>query len=173
VHAHSSGSTQRSRSSLSAKNTNTCFSPRRRYTHHRQKAANSNNNNNNSNIAGTRIAHRAPWSTRSSRVPSNGTFIYVAIRVSSAPASPPTTTSSSTRTTLRAYYPLRLSYIPSWGVCRTDGLQSLSYALCHVYARCTRSVSVPAPVYCKCAICRCALMTVADRVIDVTACRRT
>jgi len=28
-----------------------------------------------------------------------------------------------------------------------DGLQSLSFALCHVYARCTRSVSVPAPVY--------------------------
>jgi len=28
-----------------------------------------------------------------------------------------------------------------------DGLQSLSYALCHVYAKCTRSVSVPAPVY--------------------------
>ncbi|KAH9023196.1 argonaute-like protein [Lactarius hengduanensis] len=29
----------------------------------------------------------------------------------------------------------------------TDGIQSLSYALCHVYARCTRSVSVPAPVF--------------------------
>jgi eukaryotic translation initiation factor 2C len=29
-----------------------------------------------------------------------------------------------------------------------DGLQSLSYALCHVYARATRSVSIPAPVYC-------------------------
>jgi len=28
-----------------------------------------------------------------------------------------------------------------------DGLQSLSFALCHVYARCTRSVSYPAPVY--------------------------
>lgn len=32
---------------------------------------------------------------------------------------------------------------------RPDGLQSLSFALCHVYAPCTRSVSVPAPVYCK------------------------
>ncbi|KAH9955897.1 hypothetical protein BC827DRAFT_1234539, partial [Russula dissimulans] len=32
---------------------------------------------------------------------------------------------------------------------RPDRFQSLSYALCHVYARCTRSVSVPAPVYCK------------------------
>jgi eukaryotic translation initiation factor 2C len=31
---------------------------------------------------------------------------------------------------------------------RPDGLQSLSYALCHVYARATRSVSIPAPVYC-------------------------
>lgn len=30
-----------------------------------------------------------------------------------------------------------------------DGLQGLSFALCHVYARATRSVSIPAPVYCK------------------------
>lgn len=28
-----------------------------------------------------------------------------------------------------------------------DGLQALSFALCHVYARATRSVSIPAPVY--------------------------
>ncbi|KAF5364713.1 hypothetical protein D9758_005608 [Tetrapyrgos nigripes] len=28
-----------------------------------------------------------------------------------------------------------------------DALQSLCYTLCHVYARCTRSVSIPAPVY--------------------------
>ncbi|KAB5595488.1 Argonaute-like protein [Ceratobasidium theobromae] len=28
-----------------------------------------------------------------------------------------------------------------------DGIQSLSFALCHVYARATRSVSIPAPVY--------------------------
>jgi len=28
-----------------------------------------------------------------------------------------------------------------------DGLQGLSFALCHVYARSTRSVSIPAPVY--------------------------
>ena len=32
---------------------------------------------------------------------------------------------------------------------RADGLQSISYALCHVYARATRSVSIPAPVYCN------------------------
>ena len=32
---------------------------------------------------------------------------------------------------------------------RPDALQSLSFALCHVYARSTRSVSIPAPVYCK------------------------
>lgn len=31
----------------------------------------------------------------------------------------------------------------------TDALQALSFALCHVYARSTRSVSIPAPVYCK------------------------
>ncbi|TBU42174.1 argonaute-like protein [Dichomitus squalens] len=28
-----------------------------------------------------------------------------------------------------------------------DALQALSFALCHVYARCTRSVSIPAPIY--------------------------
>jgi hypothetical protein len=39
---------------------------------------------------------------------------------------------------------------------RADGLQSLSYALCHVYARATRSVSIPAPVYCNaCSIASC------------------
>ncbi|KAG8684051.1 hypothetical protein FRC08_013924, partial [Ceratobasidium sp. 394] len=30
-----------------------------------------------------------------------------------------------------------------------DSLQALSFALCHVYARATRSVSIPAPVYCE------------------------
>ena len=29
-------------------------------------------------------------------------------------------------------------------------IQDLSFALCHVYAKATRSVSIPAPVYCKC-----------------------
>ncbi|TFY68233.1 hypothetical protein EVJ58_g1135 [Rhodofomes roseus] len=29
----------------------------------------------------------------------------------------------------------------------SDGLQALTFALCHVYARATRSVSIPAPVY--------------------------
>lgn len=29
-----------------------------------------------------------------------------------------------------------------------DAMQALSFALCHVYARSTRSVSIPAPVYC-------------------------
>lgn len=28
-------------------------------------------------------------------------------------------------------------------------LQAISYTLCHVYARATRSVSIPAPVYCE------------------------
>lgn len=31
----------------------------------------------------------------------------------------------------------------------SDGLQALTFALCHVYARATRSVSIPAPVYCE------------------------
>ncbi|KAF7793222.1 hypothetical protein EIP86_004332 [Pleurotus ostreatoroseus] len=30
-----------------------------------------------------------------------------------------------------------------------DALQRLTYALCYVYARATRSVSIPAPVYCE------------------------
>ncbi|KAF9464018.1 argonaute-like protein [Collybia nuda] len=30
---------------------------------------------------------------------------------------------------------------------KANSLQALSFALCHVYARCTRSVSIPAPVY--------------------------
>lgn len=34
-----------------------------------------------------------------------------------------------------------------------DSLQALSFALCHVYARSTRSVSIPAPVYCECCLC--------------------
>jgi hypothetical protein len=36
-----------------------------------------------------------------------------------------------------------------YNIYRPDGIQSLSYALCHVYARCTRSVSLPAPIFCK------------------------
>lgn len=36
---------------------------------------------------------------------------------------------------------------------RPDSLHALSFALCHVYARCTRSVSLPAPVYCKNMLC--------------------
>ena len=31
---------------------------------------------------------------------------------------------------------------------KPDDLQSIAFALCHVYARSTRSVSIPAPVYC-------------------------
>ncbi|KAJ7932840.1 ribonuclease H-like domain-containing protein [Mycena leptocephala] len=34
-----------------------------------------------------------------------------------------------------------------------DALQTLSYALCHVYARSTRSVSIPAPVYYADTVC--------------------
>lgn len=29
-----------------------------------------------------------------------------------------------------------------------DSLQKLTFSLCHVYARATRSVSIPPPVYC-------------------------
>lgn len=36
-----------------------------------------------------------------------------------------------------------------------DNLQALSFALCHVYARSTRSVSIPAPVYCESLAERC------------------
>ena len=34
-------------------------------------------------------------------------------------------------------------------ICSADAIQGLSFALCHVYARATRSVSIPAPVYCE------------------------
>ena len=48
-----------------------------------------------------------------------------------------------------------------WGTCRptkyhvlwddsnftADEIQALSFMLCHLYARCTRSVSLPAPAY--------------------------
>lgn len=30
-----------------------------------------------------------------------------------------------------------------------DAMQNLSFSLTHVYARATRSVSIPAPVYCE------------------------
>lgn len=36
---------------------------------------------------------------------------------------------------------------------RPDELQSIAFALCHVYARSTRSVSIPAPVYCMFMTC--------------------
>ena len=39
--------------------------------------------------------------------------------------------------------------VANFQLCSADGLQSLSFALCHVYARSTRSVSIPAPVYCE------------------------
>ena len=32
---------------------------------------------------------------------------------------------------------------------RADAMQNLSFSLAHVYARATRSVSIPAPVYCE------------------------
>lgn len=34
-----------------------------------------------------------------------------------------------------------------------DNIQGLSYALCHTHARATRSIGIPAPVYCKCIQC--------------------
>ncbi len=33
---------------------------------------------------------------------------------------------------------------------RADAIQKLSYTLCHTYARSTRAVSIPTPVYCMC-----------------------
>ncbi|KAI5986104.1 protein argonaute-3 [Pisolithus marmoratus] len=38
---------------------------------------------------------------------------------------------------------------------RANGLQSLAFALCHVYARSTRSVSILAPVYCESIVIYC------------------
>lgn len=47
-----------------------------------------------------------------------------------------------------SFSPVRTS-THTYDISSADALQSLSFALCHVYARSTRSVSIPAPVYCK------------------------
>jgi eukaryotic translation initiation factor 2C len=48
-----------------------------------------------------------------------------------------------------------------------DGIRYLSYALCHVYARCTRSVSLPAPIYYAHNVCTRAKTTmIRNRFID-------
>ena len=53
----------------------------------------------------------------------------------------------------KAFTPLCHGFV-FWCSTSADSLQALSFALCHVYARSTRSVSIPAPVYCKCHSCR-------------------
>jgi hypothetical protein len=89
--------------------------------------------------------------TRSLRTPRSLTGICRAMVVFSARADPLTIMSSMMRVHSGEHYScfsdigwMLTCYIPS-----ADGLQSLSFALCHVYARSTRSVSIPAPVYCK------------------------
>ncbi len=37
----------------------------------------------------------------------------------------------------------------TYGFCSPNQLQMMAYTLCHVYARSTRAVSIPAPVYCR------------------------
>ncbi|KAK0206676.1 argonaute-like protein [Desarmillaria ectypa] len=48
--------------------------------------------------------------------------------------------------------PAHYSVLYDENVLSPDAVQSLSFALCHVYARSTRSVSIPAPVYCQSAL---------------------
>ncbi|KAI0093804.1 Piwi domain-containing protein [Irpex rosettiformis] len=48
--------------------------------------------------------------------------------------------------TSRPSHYIVLNNEPNWDL---DQLQAVSYALCHAYAPSTRSVSIPAPVYCK------------------------
>lgn len=50
--------------------------------------------------------------------------------------------SEFTFSSLRSLYLPDLSFSP-------DALQSLAFLLCHTFARATKSVSIPAPVYCK------------------------
>jgi eukaryotic translation initiation factor 2C len=45
-------------------------------------------------------------------------------------------------------------------------MQALSFALCHVYARATRSVSIPAPVYCQCSFFKIDCDTTDDDIQD-------
>lgn len=54
------------------------------------------------------------------------------------------------KTTFREHIPLPNRSLHTHAcLSSSDSLQSLSFALCHVYARSTRSVSIPAPVYCQ------------------------
>ena len=50
---------------------------------------------------------------------------------------------------LVASRPSHYSVIEDGNHIGADMLQGISYTLCHVYARATRSVSIPAPVYCR------------------------
>ena len=105
------------------------------------------------------IALLARLSTRRLSVLWSSTITSAATPGCSARASLRTTMSSLTRTSLRTLFhrvpnsalvPDADKYLHCRVWCyRPDGIQSLSFALCHVYARCTRSISVPAPVYCK------------------------
>jgi hypothetical protein len=78
-------------------------------------------------------------------------FYLCSIRGSSAQASLRAIPFCSTRTTSCACiaFPFFLSSLSCHVGRRTDGIQSLLYALCNLYARCTRTVSVPAPISCQ------------------------
>ncbi|KAJ2916815.1 hypothetical protein MD484_g3559, partial [Candolleomyces efflorescens] len=55
----------------------------------------------------------------------------------------------------------------------TQALQEVSYALCHVYAKATRSVSMPAPVYCEWSLPQYASLIFTEILVDADlACGR-
>lgn len=52
------------------------------------------------------------------------------------------------------YIVLRDDIFTRWGAQRIQALEEYSFALCHIYAKATRSVSIPAPVYYADLVCQ-------------------
>ena len=102
---------------------------------------------------GVVIALLVRWSTRISRTQPNSTSIYrVTVdksHLSSAHRPLTDAVCFWVNTLLGTSRPAHYNVLHDENNFTPDSLQALSFALCHVYARSTRSVSIPAPVYCE------------------------